>query len=401
MSVSAMNKAYDVVVVGGAGHVGAPLSIVLASRGLRTLIHDLNERSIATLRSGRLPFLEDGAEPLLRTALDAGLLGFSSAPESIAGIPNVIVTIGTPIDEFQNPRISVLTRCMDALLPHINDDQLIILRSTVAPGVTEHLAGYLASKGRRPLLAFCPERVVQGKGVEEIRSLPQFVSGTSAAAVARAAALFSRIAPEVVEVSTREAEYAKLISNAWRYIQFAATNQFYMMVEAEGLDYRSLVAKIKHKYPRMANFPTAGFAAGPCLMKDTMQLFAYKKHGFILGQVAMTINEGMPDYLVTQLMQKTKISGRKVGILGMAFKADSDDIRDSLSYKLKKVLEFQGADVSCSDEYVQDDSFVSKEDLLKQSEVVVVGVPHEAYRGIHTTPGQIVMDVWGVLAPAE
>ena len=392
-----MSKPYDVVVVGGAGHVGAPLSIVLASRGLRTLVYDLNERTVAELKAGRLPFREDGAEPLLKEALRRDLLGFSHSPESIAGIPVVIVTIGTPIDEFQNPQVSVLTRCVDALLPWISDDQLIVLRSTVAPGVTEHLAKYLESKGKRPAVAFCPERVVQGKGVEEIQALPQLVSGTSPDAVCRATAFFSKVAPEVVELSPREAEYAKLISNAWRYIQFAATNQFYMMVEAEGLDYQVLVAKIKRGYPRMALFPTAGFAAGPCLMKDTMQLFAYKKHDFILGQVAMTINEGLPDFLVSQLMRTTKIGGRRIGILGMAFKAESDDIRDSLSYKLKKILEFQGAEVACSDEYVSDPRFVSKEALLQQSEVVIVGVPHDAYRGLPASPGQIVVDVWGIL----
>lgn len=396
-----MSRSYDVVVVGGAGHVGAPLSIVLASRGLRTLIYDVNEQTVGALRDGRMPFLEDGAEPLLQEALRREMLGFSCTPESIAGVPIVIVTIGTPIDEFQNPRVSVLTRCVDALIPHLTDDQLIILRSTVAPGVTEHLADYLQSKGKRPAIAFCPERVVQGKGVEEIQALPQLVSGMSRGAVTRAAALFSRIAPEVVELSTREAEYAKLISNAWRYIQFAATNQFYMMVEADGLDYGALVAKIKHRYPRMASFPTAGFAAGPCLMKDTMQLFAHRKHGFILGQVAMTINEGFPEYLVSQLMRKTKISGARVGILGMAFKAESDDTRDSLSYKLKKVLEFQGADVSCSDEYVQDSTFVSRDALLQQCNVVIVGVPHDAYRGLKERPGQIVMDVWGVMGASR
>lgn len=395
-----MTQHFDVVVVGGAGHVGAPLSIVLASRGLRTLIHDLNERSVATLRSGRMPFLEEGAEPLLREALASDLLGFSLDPSCIAGVPVVIVTIGTPIDQFHNPTVSVLTHAMDSLIPYISDDQLIILRSTVAPGVTEYLESYLISKGKRPRLAFCPERVVQGKGIEEIQSLPQLISGTSPEAVEGAAALFSRITPEVVELTTKEAEYAKLISNAYRYIQFAATNQFYMMVEADGLDYNRLLTKMKHDYPRMASFPGAGFAAGPCLMKDTMQLFAFKKHDFILGQVAMTINEGLPNYLVSQLMQKTKIRGRKVGILGMAFKCESDDIRDSLSYKLKKILEFQGANVACSDEYVSDASFVRKEDIFRDSDVVIVGVPHAAYRGLTPAPAQVVLDVWGVLNTA-
>jgi UDP-N-acetyl-D-mannosaminuronic acid dehydrogenase len=392
-----MKQKYDVVVVGGAGHVGAPLSIVMASRGIRTLIHDLNEHSLSLLRAGQMPFREDGAEPLLRDALNRGLLGFSSSPGCIADVPVVIVTIGTPIDEFQNPSVSLLTQCVDTLMPYISDDQLIVLRSTVAPGVTEYLATYLKASGKEPLIAFCPERVVQGKGVEEIQTLPQLVSGTLPEAFQRAAALFAKIAPEVVELSPKEAEYAKLISNSYRYIQFAATNQFYMMVEADGLDYNRLLDKMKYHYDRMESFPRAGFAAGPCLMKDTMQLAAFKKHEFMLGQVAMTINEGLPDFLVSRLIRETTIQGKTIGILGMAFKAESDDIRDSLSYKLKKILEFRGALVCCSDEYVRDDTFVTKEELLLKSDVLIVGVPHAAYREIRTMPGQIVLDVWGVL----
>ena len=391
---------WDVVVVGGAGHVGAPLSIVLASKDIRTLVYDVNPQSVAVLRSGRMPFIEDGAEPLLQEALQSGTLGFTSTPADIAGVPAVIVTIGTPIDEFQNPSVRLLTRCIDSLLPYLSDDQLVVLRSTVAPGVTEYLDGYLASRGARPSVAFCPERVVQGKGVEEIRTLPQLVSGTSPEAVRRASAIFARIAPDVVEMTTREAEYAKLISNAYRYIQFAATNQFYMMVEADGLDYNRLLSRMKHGYPRMDSFPRAGFAAGPCLMKDTMQLFAFRKHDFILGQVAMTINEGLPNYLVSQLMKQVKLSGCKVGILGMAFKADSDDIRDALSYKLKKILEFQGAEVYCSDEFVRDPTFVHRDELLRLCEVVIIGVPHSAYRMVRTDPHQLVLDMWGVLADA-
>lgn len=392
-----MKSAYDVVVVGGAGHVGAPLSIVLAARGLRTLIHDVNEESLDVLRSGRMPFLEDGAEPVLREAIGRDMLGFSSDPRSVYGVPVVIVTIGTPIDEFHNPTLSLLTRCVDSLLPYMSNDQLIILRSTVAPGVTEYLDAYLQNKGTRPFLAFCPERVVQGKAIEEIQTLPQLVSGTTVEAVARASSIFARIAPEVVELTPREAEYAKLISNAYRYIQFAATNQFYMMVEGDGLDYNRLLTKMKRDYPRMESFPRAGFAAGPCLMKDTMQLFAFKRHDFILGQVAMTINEGLPNYLVSQLAKKTQLNGRRVGILGMAFKSESDDIRDSLSYKLKKILEFNGAEVLCSDEYVRDPAFIAPEELLSRCEVVVIGVPHGVYRGIQTLPHHVVLDVWGVL----
>ncbi len=392
---------YDVAVVGGAGHVGAPLAIVLASRGLRTLIYDLNQKAMDQLAAGEMPFIEKGGGELLKGVLERGLLGFSGSPDALRRIPTVILTIGTPIDEFHNPVTSLLTQCVDVLLPHLDDGVSLILRSTVVPGSTEFLDRHLKKRGKKVHLAFCPERVVQGKAVEEIQSLAQIVSGMTPEAVIRAKEIFGRVVPEIVEMSPREAEYAKLICNAYRYIQFAATNQLYMVVESAGVDYNRLLDKIKQGYPRMGGIPRAGFAAGPCLMKDTMQLFASEKHNFILGQVAMTINEGLPDYLVSKLMQSTKISGRKVGILGMAFKAESDDIRDSLSYKLKKVLEFQGAEVYCSDEYVRDVTFVEKEELLRRSEVVVVAVPHPAYRGMKLEPQQIVVDMWGILKPAE
>jgi len=245
-------------------------------------------------------------------------------------------------------------------------------------------------------VAFCPERVVQGKGIEEIRSLAQIVSGMTPKAVELAREVFAKVAPEIVEMTPREAEYAKLICNAYRYIQFAATNQLYMLVESAGLDYNRLLDKMKQGYPRMGHIPRAGFAAGPCLMKDTMQLFGFQRHNFILGQVAMTINEGLPDYIVSRLIDTAGINGRKIGILGMAFKSESDDIRDSLSYKLRKILEFHGGKVYCSDEYVKDSAFISKEELLGLCEIIIVGVPHKAYRGLKPSPSQTLVDIWDV-----
>jgi len=394
MKMRNMNKQYEVCVVGGAGHVGAPLSIVLASRGLHTLVNDINEKTLEILRSGHLPFIEEGAEPLLCQAINSNMIGFSSHPETISNVPVIILTIGTPIDEFHNPLISVLTGCVDSLLPYISDEQTIILRSTVAPGVTEYLDRYLKSRGKKTALAFCPERVVQGKGVEEIQTLPQLVSGTSERAVRVATEIFERIAPEIIEMKPQEAEFAKLICNTYRYIQFAATNQLYMLVESAGCDYNVLLHKLKEGYPRMQSMPGPGFAAGPCLMKDTMQLFSYGKHNFPLGQVAMTINEGMPNYIVDHLSARFDLSQISVGILGMAFKAESDDIRDSLSYKLGKLLRFYGVKVFYTDEYVSDPTFVSKEELVANADVVVVGAPHRAYKGMVIPDHVYVVDLW-------
>ena len=194
-----------------------------------------------------------------------------------------------------------------------------------------------------------------------------------------------------------EAEFAKLICNTFRYISFAATNQLYMMCRQAGVDYLGLVEKMKRNYPRMAYLPGPGFAAGPCLMKDTMQFFAMSKHSFPLGQVAMEINEGLPNFIVDELRARRSLRGLRVGILGMAFKAESDDHRNSLAYKLRKILRFEGAEVFCSDEYIKDPSFVSKAELSRKAEVVLVGVPHRAYKKMNFPKSVEVIDVWGVV----
>ena len=387
----------DVCVVGGAGRVGLPLALVLADSGFKTLILDINETALKTIAKGAMPFREEGGQTLLKKVNGTGRLTFSSEANSITRAAVVVLTVGTPIDEFHNPNLSLLIRCLEGLIPHLRDEQTIILRSTIAPGTTNYIDGYLRSRGKKIGLAFCPERVVQGKAIEEIRALPQLVSGTSPEALAVATTLFSKIAPEVVEMSPLEAEFAKLVCNAFRYMQFAATNQLYMAVESAGLDYCELLSKMKRGYPRMGSIPGPGFAAGPCLMKDTMQLFAFQKHNFVLGQMAMTINEGLPNFIVEQLARRFDLRTKRVGILGMAFKADSDDIRDSLSYKLGKLLRFHGADVSYSDEYAKDPTFVDKETLVRECDVIILGVPHAAYRSLHVPREKEIVDLWSAL----
>jgi UDP-N-acetyl-D-mannosaminuronic acid dehydrogenase len=395
--MSQPETAPEVCIVGGAGHIGAPLGILLADRGLRTVLYDRNADALAVLAGGRLPFREDGGLAILRRALASGRLGFTTSPAAVAGAPHVVITIGTPIDEFHNPSLRVLTDCLDTLLPYLADDQTLVLRSTVFPGVTDYLDRYLKSRGRQTRVAFCPERVVQGNTFREIVGLPQIISGTSPQAVEEAARLFGRIAPTLVRMIPAEAELAKLICNAYRYIQFAATNQFYMMAEAAGLDYARVLDGVKQGYPRAHALPGPGFAAGPCLMKDTMQLFAFSNSQFLLGQMAMIANEGLPNFVVERLRRSRDLTRTRVGILGMAFKADIDDARESLSYKLGKILRFHGAQVVYSDEHVQGPTFVSKEALLASSDVVIVGVPHAAYRGLKAPPGVEVIDLWQVL----
>ncbi len=224
------------------------------------------------------------------------------------------------------------------------DGQILILRSTVYPGVTALVEKIIADLGLQIDVAFCPERIAEGKAMTELFELPQIVSSRTQRGMDRASALFRRLSDSPVPLTPEEAELAKLFTNVWRYIKFAAANQLYMMANDRGLDFERIRQGLILDYPRAADMPGAGFAAGPCLFKDTLQLAAYNNNNFALGQMAMSINEGLPLYLVHRLEQRFDLSSMTVGILGMAFKGGSDDIRSSLSYKLKRILSFKAAD---------------------------------------------------------
>jgi len=380
-------------VVGGAGRVGLPLSIVFASKKQRVLIYDLNQQAMDVVGSGRMPFREQDAEPLLRDVLAKGLLTFTGRADDVAGARAVVITIGTPVDEFLTPSLRVMTRCFDDLLPFLSPEQLIVIRSTVYPGVTESMAKYAQSKGKNLKLAFCPERIVEGHAIEELQSLPQIVSGTTAEAEEDAAKLFSLIAPEVVRLAPIEAELVKVFSNAYRYIEFAVSNQFYMIASAANVDYYRILDGMKRDYPRSKDFPRAGLTAGPCLFKDTMQLASFYRNQFGLGFDAMLVNEGMPQFIVDRLDTQYPLQEMTVGLLGMAFKAESDDPRFSLSYKLRKILAIRAKSVLSTDPYVQDPSLVPLEEVVRGSDVLILCAPHRAYRNLNLDH-KVVVDIW-------
>jgi UDP-N-acetyl-D-mannosaminuronic acid dehydrogenase len=384
----------DICVVGGAGHVGLPLSIVFASKNRRVLVYDVNLKAMDTIRSGHMPFMELGAEPLLQEVLAKGLLSFTNRAEDITNAKIIIITIGTPVDEFLTPSLRVMTRCFDDLLPFLSEDQLVVIRSTVYPGLTESMAKYAHSKGKRLRFSFCPERIVEGHAIDELQTLPQIVSGTTAEAEDEAAALFCLIAPEVVRLAPIEAELAKIFTNAYRYIHFAVTNQFYMIATAANLNYYRILDGMKHNYPRSKDFPLAGLAAGPCLFKDTMQLASFYRNQFGLGFQAMLVNEGMPQFIVDRLDAAYPLERMTVGLLGMAFKAESDDPRFSLSYKLKKILMFRSKVVLTTDPFVTGDpALLGLDEVIRRSDILILCVPHNAYRGL-SLEQKVVVDIW-------
>ena len=393
-------KDLDVVIVGGCGHVGLPLALSLAETGYHVGIDDADAAKIERVRGGEVPFLETGAKELLHQLLPTGRLEFDTTAAMVERTEVVILVIGTPIDEFMNPSVTVFDRVVDELIPHIRPDTLVVLRSTVFPGTSEGVERRLRSAGKDAVVVFCPERIAEGHALEEIRSLPQLIGASSDGAYQRACTLFQPLGVQLVRTSPLEAELAKLLTNTWRYMKFAIANQFFQIAHRSGVDYARVLDAVRRDYPRAADLPGPGFAAGPCLLKDTMQLSAFTPDHFPMGQAAMQINEGMPNYIVDTINSREPLAGRTVGILGMAFKGESDDPRASLSYKVRKLAAFKGARVLCTDPYVRDSSFVGLDQVLKESDVLVIGAPHRAYRQLELD-GRDVVDIWGITGPVR
>ena len=387
---------HDVVVIGGGGHVGLPLAIAFASRGLRTVVYDVSDAAVALVRDGRLPFLEPGAPPVLAAALADGTLSATTDPTVVGSARTVVVVIGTPVDEHLNPDPNAIPLALGDVAGFLRDGQLLVLRSTVYPGVTALVERMVTALGVDVEVAFCPERIAEGKAMEELFSLPQIVSARTETARKRAAELFGHLTDSVVHLEPEEAELAKLFTNTWRYIKFATANQLYMMANDRGLDFDRIRTALGQDYPRAHDMPGAGFAAGPCLFKDTMQLAAFSDNQFALGHAAMLVNEGLPLYLVSRLEKRFDLPRTTVGILGTAFKGGSDDTRSSLAYKLKRILAFRAGGVLTTDPYVSTDAkLLPLAEVLERSDVLVIGAPHPDYRDLVTDLP--VADVWNLL----
>jgi UDP-N-acetyl-D-mannosaminuronic acid dehydrogenase len=383
----------DIVIIGGCGHVGLPLGLAFAKAGKQVVALDIDAKKVAETNAGKMPFIDAGADELLLEVRKSKRFEATTDAKCIQQAETVVTVIGTPLDEHLNPRLEVYGDMLRKDRSFLRNGQLLIMRSTVYPGTTDHVAHALKTAGIEVDVAFCPERVAQGVALEEIHSLPQIVSGTSPRAIERASKLFKLLTPDIIELPTVGAELTKLYNNTWRYIQFATANQFYMIANDYGLDFYEIHRAMTEKYPRGKGFPKAGFAAGPCLFKDTMQLSTFNNNSFFLGHSAMLVNEGLPNYLVRRAAQKYDLRSLTVGILGMTFKTDCDDPRDSLSYKLKKSLAFEAKEVLCADPFLERPWILPAEEVVARSALLFIGTPHTVFKKLDFK-GKPVIDVW-------
>jgi UDP-N-acetyl-D-mannosaminuronic acid dehydrogenase len=404
---------YDVAVI-GLGRVGLPLAITFADGGLSVLGVDKDPDRLAAVAGGRMPFKEPGTEEPLRRALAAGRLDLSEHAGDAAQADAIVLTLGTPSFSHIEIDMSDIRTVLDALLPRLREDHLLVLRSTIAPHTTEFVAGYLEKHrgfrvGENIFVAHVPERIAADRFMAEIGTLPCIVGGVGEASGERAGQLFEALGAPIVQTTPVQAELAKIWANILRYATFALPNLLMMDCERYGANVFEVIELINRDYPR-GGIAMPGFTGGTCLRKD----FAFSEErsnapGMLLA--VSRVNESVPLFLVDGIKRRLGDGGlreRKVAVLGLAFKRDTDDERDSLAHKLIRLLERELADVVAHDPVVATRT-ADFDEAVDGADVVVVATNHSAFSrpealaaiAERAQPDCLVVDPWNAFGAAQ
>lgn len=387
----------------GIGRVGLPLALFLAENNHQVYGLDVDQEKVNALLKGMMPFLEEGAPELLKKHISKNFIP-STNFANVAKSQVIILTLGTPVDENMNPSLVQIDRALATIKPFLKKGQLLILRSTVSPRTTDYVSSYLKELGFKVginfYLAFCPERIAEGKSLLELAILPQIVGGAERASTAKATEFFQKLGITVNKSDAVSAELAKLFTNMYRYINFAIANEFMILAGNNHRDIYQIVDLVNKNYKR-GGLALPGLTGGPCLFKDGF---------FLVGDVPFAdlivtswkINESIPLFLIKKVRERIKLEGKKTAILGLAFKAEIDDIRESLSFKVKKALERERAKVFLHDPYVpgyQNDL----DETLKGADLIFLATNHSFYRKMDiakvkklVSKNCIICDVWNV-----
>ncbi len=387
----------------GIGRVGLPLALFLAENNHQVYGLDVDQEKVNALLKGVMPFLEEGAPELLKKHISKNFIP-STNFANVAKSQVIILTLGTPVDENMNPSLVQIDRALATIKPFLKKGQLLILRSTVSPGTTDYVSSYLKELGFNVginfYLAFCPERIAEGKSLLELAILPQIVGGAERASTTKATEFFQKLGITVNKSDAVSAELAKLFTNMYRYINFAIANEFMILAGNNHRDIYQIVDLVNKNYKR-GGLALPGLTGGPCLFKDGF---------FLVGDVPFAdlivtswkINESIPLFLIKKVRERIKLEGKKTAILGLAFKAEIDDTRESLSFKVKKALERERAKVFLHDPYVpgyQNDL----DETLKGADLIFLATNHAYYRKMDiakvkklVSKNCIICDVWNV-----
>jgi UDP-N-acetyl-D-mannosaminuronic acid dehydrogenase len=390
------------VAVVGLGRVGLPLALSFADRGLEVVGVDRQDAVLDQLAAGHMPFRETGTQELLERVLDGGRFDRTKVVQDAARADHIVLTLHTPSYSHIEIDISQVRGVVDDLLPVLREGHSLILRSTVAPGTTEWVAGYIEQRrgfkvGEELFVAHVPERIAENHFLEEIATLPCIVGGVGEGSGARAAELFEVFGTEIVQTTPVQAELAKIWTNILRYTQFALPNLLMMECEQYGANVFDVIELINHDYPR-GGIAQPGLTAGACLRKDfTFSEERSSAPGMLLA--VSRVHETVPVFLVKGL--KSRLGGSlrdlKVAVLGLTFKRGSDDVRDSLSYKVVRMLERELAHVARHDPHVPDDS-EPLEAALEGADAVVIATNHSEFSDLleRLPEGTLLVDPWNV-----
>jgi UDP-N-acetyl-D-mannosaminuronic acid dehydrogenase len=396
----------------GLGRVGLPLALSFADRGVRVLGVDHDPAVLASLRSRRMPFHESGTQELLERVLPTGRLKLAERAVDAAQAEDIVITIGTPSFSHVESDLRQVRAAVDDLLPMLRPGHALILRSTIAPGTTEFVAGYLEKRrelrvGEDLFVAHAPERIAAGRFLEEISTLPCIIGGVGAASTDRAASTFSVFGAPIVRTTPVEAELAKIWTNILRYTMFALPNLLMMDCERYGANVFDVIELINRDYPR-GGIAQPGMTAGTCLRKD----FAFSEErsnapGMLLA--VSRVNESVPLFLVEGVKRRIGALGsRKVAVLGLTFKRDTDDARDSLAPKLIRLLERELADVAVCDPHAPSPT-QPLEEAVQDADVVIVATNHSEFEGpavladivSKASPDCLLVDPWNALGTGQ
>jgi UDP-N-acetyl-D-mannosaminuronic acid dehydrogenase len=396
----------------GLGRIGLPLALSFADRGARVLGVDHDTGMLDSIRAGRMPFVEAGTQELLDRVASTGRLELTERAADAARADDIVITIGTPSFSHVESDLRQVRAALDDLLPLLRPGHALILRSTIAPGTTEFVAGYLEKRrglrvGEEVFVAHAPERIAAGRFLEEIATLPCIIGGVGEASTERAAAVFGMFGAPIVKTTPVQAELAKIWTNILRYATFALPNLLMMDCERYGANVFEVIELINRDYPR-GGIASPGMTAGTCLRKD----FAFSEErsnapGMLLA--VSRVNESVPLFLVEGIKRRIgSLSARKVAVLGLTFKRDTDDERDSLSHKLIRLLERELADVAVCDPHAPSPT-QTLTDAIHDADVVIVATNHSEFErpaALHeivagASQDCLLVDPWNALGTSQ
>lgn len=407
---SSKKKKDNTVSVIGIGRVGLPLALFIAEYGNSKVVGiGRDESKIIKINKGQMPFMERGASSMLKKHIGKNFLATTDY-KHIQNSEYIILTLGTPVDANMNPVYGQINESLSKIIPFLKSGQTLIMRSTVSPRTTKYVKSLIEDNtkfriGKDVFLAFCPERISEGNSIDETKVLPQIVGADDMKSLKKATEFFRMLGIETLATDSVSAELAKLFTNMYRYINFAVANEFMVLAHNYRRDIYEIVDLVNHKYKR-GGLKMPGLTGGPCLFKDGFFLISDLPYADLIS-TSWKINESMPMFLIRLVKERVKLKGKRAVILGLSFKAEIDDIRESLSFKVRNALLRERCEVVLSDPYVNEyhnqkiekDIYVA----IKNADVVFIATNHKAYMKLDikkikklVKKNCIVCDVWNV-----